>query len=349
LKVLTVVGARPQFIKAAVLSVPLRRVATEVLVHTGQHYDDELSQVFFDRLPLPRPDVMLAVGSGSHGQQTGEMLKRLDPLIAQEQPDWVLVYGDTNSTLAGALAAAKLDVPVAHVEAGLRSYRRAMPEEINRVVTDHLSSRLYCPAPFAARQLAQEGITEGVRVVGDVMDEALPLAGTAPEPWFAGLGIRARGYCLATVHRQENTDDPVRLSNIVSALNQLPLPVVWPMHPRTRAALAKFAIVPGPRITVLDPVGYVESITLTRRAAAVLTDSGGVQREAGWLGVPCYILREETEWLDLVEAGQAVLVGHDPRRIVAAVAEHQAHASAKQPGTGIADAIVRDLVGEDVG
>lgn len=343
------VGARPQFIKAAVLSVALRQVATEVLVHTGQHYDADLSQVFFDRLPLPRPDVMLEVGSGSHGQQTGAMLERLDPLIAAERPDWVLVYGDTNSTLAGALAAAKLQVPVAHVEAGLRSYNRAMPEEINRVVTDHLSTRLYCPAPFAARQLAQEGITQGVRVVGDVMDEALALAETAPGSWFTGLGIRPGGYCLATVHRQENTDDPGRLRDIVGALSRLPLPVVWPMHPRTRAALAKFGIEPGPGITVLDPVGYGESITLTRRAAAVLTDSGGVQREAGLLGVPCYILRDETEWLDLLEAGQAVLVGHDPERIVAAVAEHQARAPAKQPGTGIARAIVRDLVGEDVG
>lgn len=340
-KVLTVVGARPQFIKAAVLSAALRQVATEVLVHTGQHYDQSLSRVFFDQLPLPTPDVALGVGSGTHGEQTGEMLKRLDPVIQRERPDWVLVYGDTNSTLAGALAAAKLQVPVAHVEAGLRSYNRAMPEEVNRVLTDHLAARLYCPAPFAARQLAAEGITRGVSVVGDVMDEALALVPERPAAWLGTVGLQAGGYHLATVHRQENTDDGERLAAIVAALGAISGPVVWPMHPRTRARLDHAHLPAGLR--VVEPVGYPESLALIRHARAVVTDSGGVQREAGLLGVPCYILRTETEWLDLLEGGHAVLVP-DPRDLAAAIASGRPRAMARPAATGVAAAIVSDLM-----
>lgn len=343
---MTVVGARPQFIKAAVLSSVLRRRAEEVLVHTGQHYDDAMSGVFFDRLPLPRPDISLDVGSGSHGQQTGEMLKRLDPVILAERPDWMLVYGDTNSTLAGALAAAKLHVPVAHVEAGLRSYNRAMPEELNRVLTDHLAARLYCPAPFAARQLAGEGITEGVRVVGDVLDEALSLVpDDAPEDWMRSLPVEPGSYYLATVHRQENTDDALRLAEIVRGLGDLDAPVLWPLHPRTRERLATFGIALAPSIHTMDPVGYAESLTLIRRAKAVLTDSGGVQREAGAFGVPCYIVRDETEWLDLLEGGQAVLVGHRRDAIRDAVLRKRAAGGPKARAAGVADAIVADLLG----
>ncbi len=342
-KILTVVGARPQFIKAAVLSAALRQVAAEVLVHTGQHYDQSLSRVFFDQLPLPTPDVALGVGSGTHGQQTGEMLKRLDPVIQRERPDWVLVYGDTNSTLAGALAAAKLQVPVAHVEAGLRSYNRAMPEEVNRVLTDHLAARLYCPAPFAARQLAAEGITRGVSVVGDVMDEALALVPERPAAWLGTLGLQAGGYHLATVHRQENTDEGERLAAIVAALGAIPGPVVWPMHPRTRARLDQAGSHLPAGIRVVEPVGYPESLALIRHARAVVTDSGGVQREAGLLGVPCYILRTETEWLDLLEGGHAVLVP-EPGDLAAAIASGRAGAPARPAATGVAAAIVSDLI-----
>lgn len=342
-KILTVVGARPQFIKAAVLSAALAPLAEEVLVHTGQHYDAALSGVFFERLPIRPPDVSLDVGSGSHGQQTGEMLKRLDPVIARERPDWVLVYGDTNSTLAGALAAAKLGVPVAHVEAGLRSYNRAMPEEINRVLTDHLAERLYCPAPFAARQLAQEGITAGVRVVGDVLDEALGLVAQRPGAWLATLGVSPGQYALATIHRQENADRRPRLAALVAALGELSLPVLWPLHPRTAARLREWGIPLPSGVAAIDPVGYAESLTLIREARVVVTDSGGVQREAGLLGVPCCIVRTETEWLDLLESGRAVLVP-DPENLPAAVAAARAP-SPRAAATGVAAAIARDLTG----
>ncbi len=343
-KVVTVVGARPQFIKAAAVTPRLRQRAREVLVHTGQHYDRALSDVFFEELRLPAPDVHLGVGSGSHGVQTGEMLARLDPLLTAERPDWVLVYGDTNSTLAGALAAAKLGIPVAHVEAGLRSFNRAMPEEVNRVLTDHVASRLYCPTPYAAAQLAREGITAGVRVTGDVMDETVHLVGDQPS-LLGTLGLEDGGYVLATVHRQENTEDPARLGGILEGLARLGRPVALPLHPRTRERLARFQLAPPPAVRVLDPLGYAASLTLIRHAWAVCTDSGGVQREACALGVPCYVLREETEWVDLVESGQAVLVGADAARLAAAVAAGTAR---PRPRTTVPDAsrrIVEDLLG----
>lgn len=344
LKVVTVVGARPQFIKAAAVTPRLRRVADEILVHTGQHYDRELSAAFFEELGLPEPDVNLEVGSGSHGVQTGEMLRRLDPLLTGERPDWVLVYGDTNSTLAGALAAAKLGIPVAHVEAGLRSYNRAMPEELNRVLVDHLAQRLYCPSEAARENLRREGITDGVRVVGDVLDDALALVPDRPEV-LAALGLGRGAYYLATVHRQENTDRPERLFGILRGLSRLDAPVVLPLHPRTAKRLAELGLEhPGAGIRVVAPQPYGATLTLVRHSRAVLTDSGGLQREAGALGVPCYVLRDETEWVELVASGRAVLVGTDPDRIVAAV---RAGAARGRPGggRGAADAIVRDLAG----
>jgi UDP-GlcNAc3NAcA epimerase len=344
LKVVTVVGARPQFIKAAAVTPPLRRVADEILVHTGQHYDRELSAAFFEELGLPAPDVNLGVGSGTHGVQTGEMLRRLDPLLAAERPDWVLVYGDTNSTLAGALAAAKLGIPVAHVEAGLRSYNRAMPEEVNRVLVDHVATRLYCPSEAARENLRREGITDGVRVVGDVLDDALALVPDRPEV-LAALGVEAGGYYLATVHRQENTDRPDRLVGILRGLRTLDAPVVLPLHPRTRARLEAAGLereTAGIRLVAPQPYGA--TLTLVRHSRAVLTDSGGLQREAGALGIPCYVLRDETEWTELVASGRAVLVGADADRIAAAV---RARAARGQPGRGrgAALAVVRDLVG----
>jgi UDP-N-acetylglucosamine 2-epimerase len=341
----TVVGAHPQFIKAAAVTPRLRARADELLVHTGQHYDPSLSDVFFEELSLPPPDVHLAVGSGSHGVQTGEMLARLDALLQRERPDWVLVYGDTNSTLAGALAAAKLAIPVAHVEAGLRSFNRAMPEEVNRVVTDHVATRLYCPTAYAAEQLKREGITEGVIVTGDVMDETVHLVQDDPTV-LARIGVEDHGYVLATVHRQENTDDAERLRAILEGLGSLPWPVVLPLHPRTRERVARFGLHDAlGRLRVLDPQGYRASLTLIRHARVVATDSGGVQREACALGVPCYVLREETEWVDLVENGQAVLVGADAARIRQAVILGPPKA---RPKTAVPDAsrrIVEDLLG----
>lgn len=312
-KVVTIAGARPQFIKAAAMSRELRRRHEEVLVHTGQHYDYEMSGVFFDGLELPPPDVNLGVGSGSHGAQTGAMLRGIEEVLVSERPDWVLIYGDTNSTLAGALAAAKLGVPVAHVEAGLRSFNRRMPEEVNRVVADHLSNLLLCPSETAVKNLAAEGITRNVHLVGDVMLDILNWAKQRTATQGAGVlrrfGIERGDYLLATVHRSENTDDPARLAGILGAFDWLKETIVFPAHPRTRKAIAALGVRLPAQVRVIDPVGYMEMVALVESARLVLTDSGGLQKEAYWLGVPCVTLREETEWVETVAAGWNVLVG----------------------------------------
>ncbi len=303
MKVLTVVGARPQFIKAAAVSRVLRLEHVEVLVHTGQHYDREMSALFFEELGIPRPDHELGVGSGGHGWQTGQMLIRLEDILQQEHPDWTLVYGDTNSTLAGALAAAKLGVRVAHVEAGLRSFNRTMPEEHNRVLTDHCSDLLFCPTAGAAEQLAREGVTSGVHVVGDVMyDAALQFAeiARARSTILQQLGLLPTEYVLATLHRPYNVDDPARLGQVLAALNQLAMPVVFPVHPRTRGRLTG-QDVGGLRL--IDPVGYLDMLALEQHAALIVTDSGGVQKEAYFFAIPCITLRPETEWSETVAAG----------------------------------------------
>jgi len=322
LKVATIVGARPQFIKAAPVSRWLRLHHREVLIHTGQHYDDLLSEVFFRELEIPTPDYNLGVGSASHGRQTGEMLARVEEVLLEEKPDWVVVYGDTNSTLAAALAAAKLHIPVAHVEAGLRSYNRKMPEEINRVLTDHLSSLLFCPTDTAVRNLVREGITQGVHKVGDVMyDLALWGLEVAEQKStiLETLGIEPGGYLLATIHRPSNTDDPGNLSAIVSALNDVAETVIFPAHPRTQKALKHWGIHLNSNVRITEPVGYLDMLVLEKNARMILTDSGGVQKEAYILGVPCVTLREETEWVETVEAGWNILVGASRERIVEAV------------------------------
>jgi UDP-GlcNAc3NAcA epimerase len=322
MKVVSIVGARPQFIKAAPLSRELRKAHQEVMVHTGQHYDPSLSAVFFEELDIPRPDYNLGVGSASHGRQTGEMLARVEGVLIQEEPDWVLVYGDTNSTLAGALAAVKLHIPVAHVEAGLRSFNRRMPEEINRVLTDHISTLLFCPTETAVRNLAQEGLTEGVHNVGDVMyDAALHNSQLAEEKSriLEILGLRPKGYLLATVHRPDNTDIPHNLRSIVAALSSLEATVLLPLHPRTRKALQELGLTPGGNVRVVEPVGYLAILILEKNARLILTDSGGIQKEAYFFAVPCVTLRQETEWVETVEAGWNVLVGADRRKIVETV------------------------------
>jgi len=320
MKILTVVGARPQFIKAAAVSAPLRRAAQEILVHTGQHYDAGMSDRFFTELNLPDPDYHLGVGSGLHGAQTGQMLAGIESAILSEQPDRVLVYGDTNSTLAGALAAAKLGVPIVHVEAGLRSLNRSMPEEINRVVVDHLSTILCCPGPGAVANLAAEGIARGVHVTGDVMRDlvegALP---TLDDRILATLGLTPRGYSVLTFHRAQNTDDPARLLRILGALAHASEPIVFPAHPRTIRALAALGAAVTAPIRIVDPVGYGDMLSLQRWARLVITDSGGVQKEAYWLGVPCVTLRDETEWTETVDAGWNRLVGSDPEAVRAAM------------------------------
>jgi UDP-GlcNAc3NAcA epimerase len=322
-KIVSVVGARPQFIKAAAVSRELRARHTEVLIHTGQHYDYEMSGVFFDGLEIPPPDVNLGVGSGSHGVQTAAMLKGIEDVLLRERPDCLLVYGDTNSTLAGALAASKLSVPVAHIEAGLRSFNRRMPEEINRVVVDHLSDLLLCPSETAAGHLANEGISINVRVVGDVMLDVLNWAkqrvAEQPPEALHRLGLTRGSHLLATVHRSENTDDGLRLARILAAFNELEERIVFPVHPRTRKAIATLGCHVKPHVNLIDPVGYLDMVALTDSARMVLTDSGGLQKEAYWLGVPCVTLRDETEWIETVEAGWNRLTGADSASILDAV------------------------------
>ena len=317
MKVLTVIGARPQFIKASIVS---RRLAaepsvTEYLVHTGQHYDDNMSQVFFDELDIPPPHRHLGIAARRHGAMTGRMLEAIEEVILEVEPDWLMVYGDTNSTLAAALAAAKLHVPVAHVEAGLRSFNRRMPEEINRVLTDHLSAALFAPTEAAVDNLHREGVAaDTVHLVGDVMyDVCLHFTARSQDTTVLdGHGLEPGGYALATVHRAENTDDAARLEAILRGLVEVAkqLPVVFPLHPRTRQALERVGLLTlaQERLVLVPPVGYGDMAWLERHAAVIATDSGGVQKEAYFHRVPCVTLRDETEWIELVEHGWNVLV-----------------------------------------
>jgi UDP-GlcNAc3NAcA epimerase len=323
MRILSVVGNRPQFIKSAPLSVALRNRADEVVLHTGQHYDHELSQVFFDELGLEPPKHRLEAGSGSHAEQTARMLPGIEAAIDEEQPNLLLVYGDTNSTLAGALAASKLRVPVAHIEAGLRSFDRTMPEELNRVLVDRVSSFLFAPSQTAVANLQNEGITQGVHEVGDVMlDANLRLAPIARQRSQALEldGVEAGGYALVTVHREANTKE-LALGRIVEALNALEEPVVFPLHPRTAGAIESHGLLLSGHVHPRPPAGYLDFAALASQARVILTDSGGVQKEAYWYQVPCVTLRENTEWVETVEAGWNRLAGTDPAAIAQAVAE----------------------------
>jgi UDP-N-acetylglucosamine 2-epimerase (non-hydrolysing)/UDP-GlcNAc3NAcA epimerase len=321
--VLTVIGNRPQFIKAAAVSGPLRDVAAEVLVHTGQHYDDALSQVFFDELGLPRPEHRLELGGGSNTAQTARMLAALEPLLARERPALVLVYGDTNSTLAGALAAAQAGIRVAHVEAGMRSYDRTMPEELNRVLTDHASDLLLCSSEAPAQILRAERVTGEVDVVGDVMVDVAQLLGpraAARTEALERFGVDPAEYVLATAHRAGNVDDRARLERLVALLVAVPYPVVLPLHPRTAARLAASGLRSRLRdVVIAPPLGYLDFTALLHHARAVMTDSGGVQKEAYLAGVPCVTLRPSTEWTETVEAGWNVLVDLDAGAAVRAL------------------------------
>lgn len=318
LHVLTVVGARPQFVKAAVLSRAFasanrragREIVCESLLHTGQHWDHGMSGVFFEEMAIPEPCANLGVGGGTHGAMTGRMLEAIETELLARRPDLVLVYGDTNSTLAGALAAAKLHLPVAHVEAGLRSFNRRMPEEINRVLVDHLATWLFCPSSASAEQLRREGIVAGVEVSGDVMvDAQLFYRSRAVRP------VRTESFALATLHRAENTDDPQRLRAVVAALAGGPLRVVLPVHPRTRAAFERVGLEALGQLELVEPLSYLEMLGHLDAARFVVTDSGGLQKEAYVFGKRCVTLRDETEWTELVEAGANRLVGADPDRI----------------------------------
>jgi UDP-GlcNAc3NAcA epimerase len=334
LRIMSIVGARPQFIKAAAVSRAIvahnasRPAITleEKLLHTGQHYDDNMSRVFFEELGIPRPACDLGVGSGTHAEQTGRMLEGIERVLLQESPQCVLVYGDTNSTLAGALAAAKLHIPVAHVEAGLRSFVRTMPEEINRVVTDRISTLLFCPTPTATANLGREGIAKGIHQVGDCMyDSTLFYArkvASIEKHLLERFGIVGKSFYLATVHRAENTDRPERLAAIFGAFGEIATPacpVLVPLHPRTAKSIRQYDLGAARDVRIIEPVSYLQMIALEKNARKVLTDSGGVQKEACFLGVPCITLREETEWIETVETGWNVVAGTDKSAIVAAV------------------------------
>ena len=329
MRIVSVVGARPQFVKSAAISRAIERYNRErngqlvhILVHTGQHYDPGLSDVFFKELEIPEPARQLGVGSGPQGWQTGMMMAALESALPDLAPDVVVVMGDTNSTLAAALTATKMHIPFAHVEAGVRSYNRMMPEEINRVVTDNLADLLLCPSEHAVDNLRREGIVDGVSVSGDVMLDVLRSVATraADKSLPTRLNLEPDGFALATVHRAENAGDPVRLRSIFEGLRAVVdagLPVVLPLHPRTRAALETYDIDTA-GIIVLEPVGYGDMLVLQREARVVLTDSGGMQKESVWLGTPCLTLRDETEWVETIPSGWNRLVGVDPRAITAA-------------------------------
>lgn len=352
MKIVTVVGARPQFIKAAAVSRAIRKDyadrVEEVLVHTGQHHDENMSGVFFQELDIPEPKYNLAIAGGLHGRMTGRMLERIEEVLVEEKPDWLLIYGDTNSTLAGALAAAKLHIPVAHVEAGLRSFNMRMPEEVNRIVADRVSTLLFCPTDLAVKNLHGEGVLRGVHNVGDVMyDVSLYSAERARRESriHQRLGISPGHYVLTTCHRAENTDDSDRLRGILTALNTIAreTAVVLPLHPRSRKQIAAFgldALLEG--IQVIDPLPFLDMTALEQSAKAVLTDSGGVQKEAFFYRVPCITMRDETEWVETVELGWNRLVGADRQAIVDAFSTASAGVEASPYGNGNASGVILD-------
>ncbi len=353
--VLSVVGNRPQYIKSAIVSRAVREVAREVLLDTGQHYDRELAGVFFDELALPRPDIELGVGSDSHARQTAAMLTGIAAAVEEVRPQVVLVYGDTNSTLAGALAAAKLNVPIAHVEAGLRSFDRRMPEEVNRVLTDHVSSLLFCPTDTAVENLRREGVVEGVVQTGDVMFD-LAMATLTPareQAILAAFDLRPGAYVLATAHRPATTDDPAALKAVLDALGASTERVVFPAHPRTAAAIARHGLngAVAANVTLTAPVGYLESLTLAKNARVVATDSGGLQKEAYFFAVPCVTMRDTSEWVETIESGWNVLVGTDREALTVALADpprgatHPAFYGAGDAGARVAVALGAFLEG----
>ncbi|MEW6621227.1 MAG: UDP-N-acetylglucosamine 2-epimerase (non-hydrolyzing) [bacterium] len=328
MKIATIVGARPQFIKLSPLSQKLRMNCKEILIHTGQHYDYEMSKVFFDELGIPAPDYHLEVGSESHGVQTGKMLIKIEEALVKEKPDMVLVYGDTNSTLAGALATSKINIPIGHVEAGLRSFDKGMPEEINRVVTDHLSSFCFAPTKTAVDNLKKEGIENGVYLTGDVMYDAaikgIEIAKSKSQI-FNQLNLKEKDYLLVTIHRQGNTDVLENLTSLVESLVELDEKIVFPIHPRTKKVLKEYGLLSklesSPYVIIISPVGYLDFLLLESGAKKILTDSGGIQKEAYFFKVPCITLRENTEWVETVEDGWNILVGTNKNQISQAVLE----------------------------
>ncbi len=327
LNIVTIIGARPQFIKAAVISRLIREKynnrINEFLVHTGQHYDNNMSEIFFREMMIPEPDLNLNIGSGSHGKMTGQMLEKIENVLIERKPDLLIVYGDTNSTLAGALAASKLHIPVAHIEAGLRSYNMKMPEEQNRVLTDHISSYLFCPTDIAVSNLEKEGISEGVYNIGDVMyDASLFYREVSKKRGNVGIcsKLNLNNFSLLTLHRAENTDSEERLSSIVDALNKCSKnKIIFPMHPRTKKYLDVYNLKFAKHIHIINPVGFFDMLDLEEKCDFIITDSGGVQKEAYFFNKPCITLRDQTEWVETVDIGANTLVGADNRAIINAI------------------------------
>lgn len=353
-KILTIVGARPQFIKAAAVSRAIAKVPKalqEVMVHTGQHFDENMSAVFFNELEIPAPAHNLQISSGTHGSMTGRMIIAVEEVMIREKPDWVLIYGDTNSTLAGALAAAKLHIPIAHVEAGLRSFNMRMPEEINRILSDRVSTLLLCPTDEAVRNLNREGIVDGVFNVGDVMyDVALHMRdkARAKSNILAYLGLEVGKFVLATCHRQENTDDHTRLDAIVDAFYQISqhTKLVLPLHPRTRKHMSEKTREKLSEVILTDPLGFLDMVALEQAAQVIITDSGGVQKEAFFYGVPCVTMRDETEWVETVALGSNTIVGADTMKIVSAVRDAAEKKQLNQQSSPYGDGQAADKVVE---
>lgn len=319
-KIVTVVGARPQFIKTPLLSKELRKSFREVIVHTGQHYDANMSDVFFDELNIPKPDYNLGIGSAPRDEQISQMKEKIETVLTQENPDLILIYGDTNSTLAAAEVGKKLNIPIAHVEAGMRSYNQEMPEEINRIGSDQVSSLLFCSTQSAVENLKKEGITNGVHWVGDVMNDIFQMQILNSKSEIRNkFQIQNEKYILATIHRQSNTDSKENLTNIIEAFNNIDRIIVWPLHPRTKKYLDEYGLKLSSNIKVIEPQGYKEMIELEANAQMILTDSGGVQKEAYLSKVPCITLREETEWIETVNVGWNKLAGADKEKILSLV------------------------------
>lgn len=345
----TIVGARPQFIKCAPVSREIRQFFREILIHTGQHYDYNMSQAFFEELAIPEPDYNLCIGSGNHGEQTGRMLIELEKLLNKIKPDLVMVYGDTNSTMAGALVAAKLQIPLAHVEAGLRSFNRTMPEEINRIVADALAQFLFVPTQTAVKHLKNEGITQGVYLVGDVMYDSFlfNLSRVDAAAVLAKYNVSSQNFILTTIHRPQNTDDPAILKALISTLEHLDEPILFPVHPRTMKFIRHHHLtINNSNLRLIEPVGYLDMLALEKNARVILTDSGGVQKEAYFAGVPCLVLRTETEWVELVESGWAKIIGTDFQRIPEEIAKLQNFAPARTKifGDGTASIQITELL-----
>lgn len=356
MKILTVIGARPQFIKACMLSNLFEKNSkiTEVIVHTGQHYDKNMSDIFFQQLQIPKPSYNLGVGSNSHGKQTGKMLGYIEEILLNEQPDVTLVYGDTNSTLAGSLAASKLHIPVAHVEAGLRSFNKKMPEEINRLLTDHLSTFLFCPTTSSVVNLKNEGIENNVYLTGDIMYDAIiyyKKIALSQSNIISYLNLIPQDYYLATIHRAENTDNPNRLKTLLTVLSSLERKVILPLHPRTKSKIKDFNLnrfFLNSHIKVVEPLDYFDMLTLESQAKMILTDSGGVQKEAYMLKVPCVTLRDETEWVETVTAKWNTLVGaSNSGSILEAISKTKKPDEYPTPfGDGSASKIIYDTLNE---